>query len=71
MICGWQIFMRLKTRLVLDPYRVKIKPPVQLVVLIGIVNCVIIHAASTEERNVVKRFASGSGYCPPFMLKRV
>jgi len=26
--------MRLKTRLALDPYRVKIKPPVQRVVLI-------------------------------------
>ena len=26
--------MRLKTRLALDPYRVEVKPPVQLVVLI-------------------------------------
>ena len=34
MICGWQIFMRLKTQPVLAPYRGEVKPPVQLVVLI-------------------------------------
>ena len=33
MKCDWQIFMRLKTRLVIDPYRVKVMPPVQLVVM--------------------------------------
>ncbi len=34
MICGWQIFMRLKTLPVLAPSRGEVKPPVQLVVLI-------------------------------------
>ena len=34
MICGWQIFMRLKTLPVLAPSRGGVKPPVQLVVLI-------------------------------------
>ena len=34
MICGWQIFMRLKTQPVLAPYRGGVKPPVQLVVVI-------------------------------------
>ena len=50
MICGWQIFMRLKTQPVLAPSRGGVKPPVQLVVLIVFVTYrVTLHAVGGQD----------------------